>query len=112
MIKAAAEAVRWLTRETLSSLRLMSAGGYVLVGVLAVLLAAAVVMAWLGWRSAPDTDVPGVGYVTLAMGAGFSLVVGVGLMALVFYSSRSGYDEPARLIEPASQETMPDRDHS
>ena len=28
-----------------------------------------------------------------------SLVVGVGLMALVFYSSRKGYDEPVVLIQ-------------
>jgi hypothetical protein len=34
----------------------------------------------------------------------FSLVVGVGLMALVFYSSRKGYDEPPVLIqEPVRQ---------
>ena len=30
----------------------------------------------------------------------FSLVIGGGLMALVFYSSRAGYDEPAKLIAP------------
>jgi hypothetical protein len=36
------------------------------------------------------------------LGAIFSVVVGVGLMALIFYSSRKGYDEPAVLIqEPA-----------
>jgi hypothetical protein len=29
-----------------------------------------------------------------------SLAVGVGLMALVFYSSRAGYDEPAKLVVP------------
>jgi hypothetical protein len=34
----------------------------------------------------------------MALGVVFSLVVGIGLMALVFYSSRSGYDEPAKLI--------------
>jgi len=26
-------------------------------------------------------------------------VIGIGLMALVFYSSRAGYDQPPRLIE-------------
>jgi len=26
----------------------------------------------------------------------FSVVIGIGLMALMFYSSRSGYDEPAQ----------------
>lgn len=34
----------------------------------------------------------------MALGMVFSLLVGVGLMALVFYSSRAGYDEPAKLI--------------
>ncbi|SCB27540.1 hypothetical protein GA0061099_100440 [Bradyrhizobium yuanmingense] len=112
MIESAMGALRQLTRETASSLRSLSAGGYVLLGVLGALLIAAAAMAWLGWESAPDTDVPGVGYVTLAIGVGFSLVVGAGLMALVFYSSRSGYDEPARLVEQASQETAPDRDRA
>jgi hypothetical protein len=38
----------------------------------------------------------------MALGVIFSMVVGVGLMALIFYSSRKGYDEPPVLIqEPA-----------
>jgi hypothetical protein len=37
---------------------------------------------------------PADGYIALALGAGFSLVVGIGLMALLFFSSRKGYDEP------------------
>ena len=41
---------------------------------------------------------PPIGYAAMAAGILFSLLVGVGLMALVFYSSRAGYDEPARLI--------------
>jgi hypothetical protein len=46
--------------------------------------------------------VPTSGYVAMALGVIFSMVVGVGLMALIFYSSRKGYDEPAVLIqEPA-----------
>jgi hypothetical protein len=32
--------------------------------------------------------------VALAVGVIFSLAVGIGLMALLFYSSRRGYDEP------------------
>ena len=35
----------------------------------------------------------------MVFGVIFSLVVGIGLMALLFYSSRKGYDEPAVLIE-------------
>jgi hypothetical protein len=38
--------------------------------------------------------IPTQGYVALALGAGFSVVVGVGLMVLLFFSSRRGYDEP------------------
>ena len=38
--------------------------------------------------------IPAEGYLELALGAGFSVVVGVGLMMLLFFSSRRGYDEP------------------
>jgi len=37
---------------------------------------------------------PTEGYLALALGAGFSVIVGVGLMVLLFFSSRRGYDEP------------------
>jgi hypothetical protein len=37
--------------------------------------------------------VPDWGYAFLGVGIVFGLVIGCGLMALAFYSSRSGYDE-------------------
>ena len=37
---------------------------------------------------------PPIGYVAMTLGIVFSLAVGCGLMALLFYSSRHGYDEP------------------
>ena len=37
--------------------------------------------------------IPFYGYVAIAGGVLFSLLVGGGLMALVFYSSRHGYDD-------------------
>jgi hypothetical protein len=40
-----------------------------------------------------DIDIPVYGYVAIAGGVLMSLVVGGGLMALVFYSSRHGYDD-------------------
>lgn len=40
------------------------------------------------------------GWTAMALGVTFSLVVGCGLMALVFYSSRKGYDEPPELTKP------------
>jgi hypothetical protein len=38
---------------------------------------------------------PAIGYVAMTLGVMFSLVVGFGLMGLLFYSSRHGYDEPS-----------------
>jgi hypothetical protein len=38
----------------------------------------------------------GHGWIAMSLGIVFSLAVGVGLMSLVFYSSRRGYDEPNR----------------
>jgi hypothetical protein len=76
-------------------------GAWAIVAVLSAFLVAAVTIGYLGWIST-DTDVPTSGYVAMALGVIFSLVVGVGLMALIFYSSRKGYDEPPVLIqEPA-----------
>ncbi len=82
---------------------------WLVIAVLFALLIATGVLGYLGWTST-DISVPAVGYVALALGAVFSLAVGVGLMALVFYSSRKGYDEPAKLIEePESDADDPQR---
>jgi hypothetical protein len=35
------------------------------------------------------------GWIALGLGTFFSLVIGCGLMALMFFSSRSGHDEAA-----------------
>ncbi|WP_339031473.1 hypothetical protein WI604_07840 [Bradyrhizobium symbiodeficiens] len=71
---------------------------WLLIAVLCAMLVAACVLGYLGWTST-DTSVPASGYAALVLGVVFSLVVGIGLMALVFYSSRKGYDEPAVLIQ-------------
>ena len=68
------------------------------VAVLSLLLVATGVVAYLGWTLG-DARVPTSGYIAMVFGVIFSLVVGIGLMALLFYSSRKGYDEPAVLIE-------------
>jgi hypothetical protein len=71
---------------------------WTVIAVLSLLLIAAGVLAYQGWNST-DADVPASGYVALAFGVIFSLAFGIGLMALVFYSSRAGYDEPATLVQ-------------
>jgi len=63
------------------------------------ILAAASWYAASAWLSLSGPPMPTTGYVALALGVVFSLLVGFGLMALLFYSSRHGYDEPYRAEE-------------
>jgi hypothetical protein len=90
--------LRW--RTLVSTASGLSCGSYAVIAILVGFLIWTSVLAGMGWSSAAGTEVSLSGYLAMALGVVFSLVVGVGLMALVFYSSRAGYDEPARLIEP------------
>ena len=63
------------------------------------ILAAAFWYAASAWLSLSGPPMPATGYVALVLGVVFSLLVGCGLMALLFYSSRHGYDEPYRSEE-------------
>jgi hypothetical protein len=74
---------------------IMGAGTVVLISALLALLCGAGYFAYLG-LTLPGEAMPTDGYIALGLGVGFSLIVGFGLMALVFYSSRHGYDEPPR----------------
>lgn len=82
----------------------MGAGSWTILVVLLSLLVATFVIVYSGWTSAREADVPISGYVAMGIGVILSLAVGFGLMALVFYSSRKGYDEPPVLIVPKSSE--------
>ncbi len=42
---------------------------------------------------------PAWGWLMLGLGIFFTLLVGFGLMALVFYSSRAGFDEPPEVVQ-------------
>lgn len=66
-----------------------------LIGVLLAVLAAAGWLAYQGWTMEGEVAMPTEAYVAMALGIVFSLAVGIGLMALVFYSSRKGYDDAA-----------------
>jgi hypothetical protein len=73
----------------------MRAGPIAIIVALLLILAAALAYAYSG-LTAPGEPMPTEGWIALSLGAVFSLIVGIGLMALLFYSSRRGYDEPSR----------------
>lgn len=81
------------------SMRSIGKGGWLVVAVLLTLFVGTVFVSYLGWTSAAGAEVPVSGYIALVIGVACSLAIGFGLMALVFYSSRAGYDEPARLVQ-------------
>jgi len=57
------------------------------------LLAAAVWFAGTAWERFGGDAIPVYGYIAIAGGILFSLLIGGGLMALAFYSNRHGYDD-------------------
>ena len=66
--------------------------------VIVALLALLVASLWYAyglWMALESADMPGWMYGAMFGGVLFSLLVGCGLMALVFYSSRQGYDDRA-----------------
>jgi hypothetical protein len=65
----------------------------VLIGSLLALLALALWFAVDTWTAIEGPPMPTFGWVALAGGVIVSLAVGCGLMALLFYSSRHGYDD-------------------
>jgi hypothetical protein len=67
----------------------------VLILVLLAVLAAVGVYACEG-LTVTGPAMPGQGYAALGIGIVLSLVAGIGLMALLFYSNRRGYDEPPK----------------
>lgn len=76
--------------------------------VLGVFALTAIVMfvAWL------VVDLDATHFVALGLGVFFSLAVGVGLMALVFYSSRSGHDDRAHQAQLDVNKTPGERSRS
>jgi hypothetical protein len=66
--------------------------------VLLGILGAAAWGLWDGWRRL-DVEIPLIGWIALAAGVLISIALGAGLMALSFYSSRSGHDDRVRQPE-------------
>jgi hypothetical protein len=60
-----------------------------------VILVALLVGVWVWAVSAWTKDIPMSDWIALGFGGLFTLVVGCGLIGLLFYSSRHGYDDEA-----------------
>ena len=75
-------------------------GPVALIVVLLGLLVAALWLAARTWISAAASPMPASGYIFMVLGVVFSLALGCGLMALVFYSNRHGYDDEAANFPP------------
>lgn len=62
--------------------------------ILLILLAFTAALSWDAWVAVEGVEISGHGYTAMALGILFSLALGIGLMGLMFYSSRHGYDDP------------------
>ena len=71
----------------------MRAGEIALIVFFVALLVLAALYSWHVWDAMPDAHVSASGWIALAIGCSLTLVVGGGLMFLVFYSSRHGFDD-------------------
>lgn len=68
-------------------------GRTLLIGSLGAMLVGACVWAGWVWTQIGDADIGTHGTIALTLGIVVSILVGAGLMALVFYSARRGYDD-------------------
>ena len=68
----------------------IGAGTWTTIIILLGLLGLAAYILVKGWSSAGDTstEISVAGYIAMALGVIFTLVLGIGLMALIFYSNR------------------------
>ena len=74
---------------------------------LLVLLGAVAVALWM-WNELGDVQISTPGLIALGLGAALSFLLGAGLMALMFFSSRRGYDERAHDADPTRVEWRSD----
>ncbi len=71
----------------------LGAGFWLLVAALGLMLAFAVWGFGVAWKMAGNAPMSLHGYVAMGLGVVLSILLGGGLMALAFHSSRRGYDD-------------------
>lgn len=70
-----------------------SVAGWIAIIVLLGFLAAAISYAVHSWEAMSGVGISPLGWLFMGLGVFFTIAVGGGLMALVFYSSRHDYDQ-------------------
>lgn len=78
-------------RESAGKGRPLGIGGWLAIASMGIVLGLAIWFAFWGWNLT-NADVDANGRIALVLGAVFSMLVGGGLMALLFWSNRKGYD--------------------
>jgi hypothetical protein len=73
------------------------------VATLLALLALCVGVALWAWREIGDVPISTHGLIAIGLGAALTLLLGAGLMALMFFSSRRGYDDRAHDADPTTR---------
>ena len=73
----------------------ISIGQAVLLAAICAILLMTMIWAGYVWTATSGIEMSVHGWIALGLGTFFSLVIGCGLMALMFFSSRSGHDETA-----------------
>jgi hypothetical protein len=89
--------------ETMKRMSISQVAG---LAALICILIATIVWAVLVWNASSDVEMGKHGWIALGLGTFFSLLIGCGLMALMFYSNRSGHDDsadPFRKREPPAK---------
>ena len=80
-----------MSRMTARSAKL-GTQGWLAILALTLFLSAAIWFSFYAWNLFPGTEIGTSGTIFLIFGAMLSVVTGSGLMALLFWSSRKGYD--------------------
>ena len=83
----------------LEDFRRLSVGAWIAIVVLIGLLVTAIVGVSLSGTDDLASGMSDAGTIAMIFGGLFTIVIGAGLMGLIFYSSRRGYDD-APTVEP------------
>jgi hypothetical protein len=85
----------------------LGAGQIILLATLSGILLLTMGWAIYVWNASSDAPMDKHGWIALGLGTFFSLLIGCGLMALMFFSSRSGHDD---LADPFRQHPTNDNE--